>query len=72
MKKFNNLSPHQKALVAVAVLLDGREAIAYLLGNRPEDILLRQAAEEISNLQPELRMPFIGTILRTAIKELAR
>lgn len=68
--RFKGLSAENRALVAMAVLLDGREAITYLgkdalLGNA-----LQRAAEELSALEPELRMPLAGTFLREAIAEL--
>jgi hypothetical protein len=68
--RFKGLPAEKRALVAFAVLLDGREAITYLgfdaiLGNS-----LQRTVEELSDLEPELRMPLAGTLLREAIAEL--
>ena len=68
--RFKGLPAAKRALVAIAVLLDGREAIAYLgcdavLGNS-----LQRTAQEIAGFEPELRMPLAGTLLREAISEL--
>lgn len=72
MKKslFETLSPNQKALVAMAVLLDGREAGSFLALDSKDGELLSKAAEELAEHPPELRMPYVGTLLRTALKEI--
>lgn len=70
LPRFNSLSAEKRALVALAVLLDGRESVAYL---RADSLLLdalSKAAGELSELEPELRMPLAGTILREALHEL--
>ena len=70
LPRFNSLAASKKALVALAVLLDGREAVAYL---RADSLLLdalSKAAAELSELEPELRMPLAGTILREALQEM--
>ena len=68
--KFRALSPHYRALVAIAVLLDGREASTYLELDAQDGELLRSAAQEVSSLEPELRMAYAGTMLRAALQEL--
>ena len=67
---FRSLSPKHRALVAIAVLLDGREASVFLEGDALHGDRLRKAALELSDLEPELRMPFVGTMLRGALREI--
>ena len=69
-QRFRELSPRHRALVAVAVLLDGRDASLFLDNDAAERERLKQAAVDVSNLPPELRMPFAGSALRAALKEL--
>lgn len=68
--RFKGLSAEKRALVAMAVLLDGRESISYLGSDALLGNSLQKAAEELSSLDPDLRMPTAGTFLRQAIAEL--
>lgn len=70
LNSFRTLSPHHRALVAVAVLLDGREAGIYLENDRDAGDELVRAAADLGALAPEIRMPLAGTLLRQALKEL--
>ena len=69
-ERFRALSPSDRALVAIAVLLDGREASSYLEIDAKNGLLLKNAASDIASLNPELRMPFTGTHLRAALQEI--
>ena len=69
-QRFRSLSPRDRALVAIALLLDGREAPVYLENDAVNGVGLKRAAVELSTIEPELRMPFLGTLLRSALKEL--
>lgn len=69
-RKFRALSAHHRAIVAIAVLLDGREAAAYLENDVVNGSALSAAATDISSLAPEIRMPFVGTLLRETLREL--
>ena len=69
-QKFRNLAPKLRALVAVAVLLDGREAGEYLSVNVADGAGLQKAAADLAELGPEIRMPYVGTALRAALREL--
>ncbi|MCB0338813.1 MAG: hypothetical protein KDD53_04375 [Bdellovibrionales bacterium] len=69
-QKFRALSARDRALVAIAVLLDGHEAEHYLSNDSEKGVALSRAAQDLSSQSPELRMPFLGTMLRTAIEEL--
>lgn len=68
--RYKSLNADKRALLAIAVLLDGREAINYLGFDSVLDNSMQRIAEEISSLEPELRMPLLGTLLREAITEL--
>lgn len=70
LNRFKALSARLRALVAVAVLLDGREAHVYLESDAVNGPGLKRAALELAGLEPELRMPFVGTLLRGALEEL--
>lgn len=63
------LTREERALVAVAVLLDGMDAGLYLEPDSRKGALLKQAATQLSQLQLDLRMPFVGTMLRLALEE---
>ena len=68
VKKFRALNAKQKALVAIAVLLDGHEAAIYLENDMQNGELLSRAAGDLSELPPDLRVPLLGTQLRRAIE----
>lgn len=69
-QRFRALSSHQRALVAVAVLLDGLEATIYLKNDALNGDGLAKAAEELCQQEPNLRMPLLGSELRQALAEL--
>lgn len=68
--KFRSLSPHLRALLGVAVLLDGREAGEYLAFDAAHGPGLQRAASDLAEIDPEVRMPFVGTMVRSALKEM--
>ena len=69
-QKFRNLAPRLRALVAISVLLDGREAGEYLAINLTDGPGLQKAAADLAELGPDIRMPYIGTALRAALREI--
>ncbi|NLF24985.1 MAG: hypothetical protein GX589_04920 [Deltaproteobacteria bacterium] len=69
-KKFRVLPVEQRALVAMAVLLDGREAAVYLKNDAVNGAGLHRAALDLAGQPPDLRMPFVGTMLRMALQEM--
>ena len=69
-QRIRALAPHQRALVAMAVLLDGHEAPVYLENDSVNGLGLQKAAADLAKLTPEMRMPFVGTLLRSALNEL--
>jgi hypothetical protein len=68
ISKFRLLSKELQELVAVGVLLDGREAEPYLAIDADHGSALSKAALALSDLSPELRMPFLGSILRELMR----
>ena len=70
VKRFKAMSAHQRALVGMAVLLDGREAAAYLKIDSVNGDILQEAALDIAGQDLEIRMAFLGTALRAALNEL--
>jgi len=70
-QRFRTLSAKQRAVVAVAVLLDGREAENYLANDITYGPALSRAAHALADQPPELRMPFLGSMLRAALREIA-
>ena len=69
-QRLRNLTARQRALVAVAVLLDGREAGIYLENDSVNGLGLKRAALDLAAVEPELRMPYAGTMLRQALEEM--
>ena len=67
---FRTLPPEQQAVVAAAVLLDGFEAVDFLSVDSIDGALLSEAAAGLAALEPELRMPFVGTLLRRALEQI--
>lgn len=66
------LSERDRVLVAIAVLIDGREAETYLENDAVNSKALTRAAEHVAAQPPELRMPLLGTTIRSAIKQLSK
>jgi hypothetical protein len=69
-QRFRALTPHNRALVAVALLLDGREAHTYLEIDAISGTGMKRAALDMCDADTELRIPFLGTMLRIALEEL--
>ena len=69
-QRFRALTPRNRALVAIALLLDGREAHSYLEIDAISGTGMKRAALDLSDADAELRIPFVGTMLRIALEEL--
>lgn len=69
-QRFRNLSAKDRLLVSIAILLDGREASTYLASDSVNGAGLKKAALDVAAIEPELRMPLVGTWLRQALSEL--
>lgn len=70
LSRFRALGTRERALVAVAVLLDGLDAVEFLSGDKQRRSALMRAARDLAELPPELRLPLAGTLLRSALEEL--
>jgi hypothetical protein len=69
LQRFRILSARDRALVAIAVLMDGRDAGGFLESDAVNGPALKRAADALSELPPDLRMPLTGTLLRLAVEE---
>ena len=67
LKRFRSLTVREQAIVCVAILLDGHDAIDFLAADKERGQLLVKAASDLAQLPPDLRMPLTGTLLRRAI-----
>lgn len=67
---FYQLSAHDRALVATAVLLDGGEAREYVGICEANGGALRKAIAELLEMELDVRLPFVGTMLRLALAEM--
>jgi len=70
ISRFRALTTREKALVAVAVMLDGHDAVEYLASDKDRSSALCRAANDLADLAPELRMPLLGSLLRAVVSEL--
>lgn len=68
--RFRALSSRERAIVALAVLLDGFDSVDYLGADQERKVALQRAAKDLVELTPELRIPLLGTLLREAISAL--
>lgn len=66
---WRSLSPRDRALVAVAVLVDGSDSKLYLDCDADRAEQLKKAAEELCSLEVDARVAFVGTVLRLALEE---
>ena len=70
ISRFRALSPRERALVAIAVLIDGRDAIDFLSFDKERRTALVRAAEDLVDPNNEMRIPLTGTLLREALASL--
>jgi len=68
--RFRALAGRERALVAVAVLLDGREAATYLENDAQNGQALKRAADSLSAQEIEYRMAYASTMLRAALEDI--
>jgi hypothetical protein len=69
LSHWRTLSPKERALVAVAVLVDGRDSKIYLESDSERAEQLTLAADELCQLEIDARVAFVGTVLRLALEE---
>lgn len=70
MSYLKSFSSHERALVAIGVLLDGHEAAAVLAQDCNYGAELQQLADELAGLPPEFRMPYLGSVLRMTLAQM--
>ena len=70
LQRFRSLGAFDRALVALAVLLDGREATTYLENDAVRGQALKRAADELASTDMELRMAYAASMLRRAVEEI--
>lgn len=70
LSRFRALSLREQAVVAVATLLDGLDAVDYLSSDKDRRTALSRAAKDLADFPLDLRLPLVGTLLRAAIAEL--
>ncbi len=66
---FSRLTPNERVRVATGVLIDGGDAPIYLMNDDVRGADLRLAAEELLEMDLDIRYPFVGTMLRLALEE---
>jgi hypothetical protein len=66
------LNLRHQAIIALSVLLDGREAENYLKCDKQNGAELSKFAADLSKNNPEIRMPLAGSILRQALEEMGQ
>jgi len=67
LSRLRALGQREQAVVAVALLLDGHDAVDYLSSDRDRRTALMRAAKDLSELPLDLRLPILGTLLREAL-----
>lgn len=68
---YRSLPAKERAIVAAAVLLDGREAENYLGNDISLGQKLSQAAIQLATIPIDIRMPLVGALLRAALNDIA-
>jgi hypothetical protein len=68
--RLRSLSIKEQALVALAVLIDGHDAVEFLGSDKERATALSRAAKDLADVPPETRLPLAGTLLREALAEL--
>jgi len=70
LDRFRRLPSAQRALVAISVLLDGREAAIYLEQDAHSGAELGGVAQMVAELSSDVRIPWLGTELREAVRDM--
>ena len=71
IEKFMSCSAEEKALLALAVLLDGYDAVDFLMCDAEKGVFLAKIAKDLASIPVEVRVPLLGTVLREVKTELA-
>ncbi len=70
LSRFRALAKREQAVVAAAVLLDGHDAVEYLSSDKDRRTALARAAKDLAEFPLDLRLPIVGTLLRSVLAEL--
>ena len=70
ISKFRALGEREKCIVALALLVDGLDAIEHLSVDEDNKTAFQRAAKDFTEMPPELRIPLLGTMLRKTLKDL--
>lgn len=68
IEQLNSLPDKIKALICIAILIDGKEASDFI-GDDPKLVNYIDLINQINLIKPEIKVPIIGTILRDAISK---
>ena len=70
IERFTNCDVEDKALLSLAVLLDGYDAADFLIIIKEKGSFYAKIAKELASIPVETRNLMLGTILREVKKEL--
>ncbi len=70
LQRLRSLGAFDRALVCVAVLLDGRDATTYVENDATRGTALKRAAEDLASIEMDLRMSYAASVLRKSLEEL--
>ena len=71
LSRYRALAPRERVMVALGVLLDGHDAAEYLSYDKERHQALSRAAKDVAELAPEVRIPLLGTLIRSSLSELS-
>lgn len=70
INRFRALGKKEKCIVAIALLIDGPDALDYLSVDKDHGIAFERIAKDFLEMPTELRVSFLATTLRETLKEL--
>lgn len=70
--RFRALAPRQRALVSMAVMVDGQDAVQYLEHDAVHGEILGKVAASLASIDLELRIPLLGSLARQAFREISQ
>jgi len=72
VSRFKSLGPELQALIATAVVFDGQDALTYLATDAEHGEMLVAIAAAVTQLEADLRVQLMGTLLRDAVSILSQ
>ena len=67
LSRYRELSRHERIMALIAVLLDGQKGGFYLRSDKERAGAYDEVCSDLVHLNPELRLPLLGTLLRTEL-----